>query len=613
LEHVLVDAHSSSSYSLWRGDTSVTIGPVSSLYEYVGSENMEPRLVGVRNGRPPGRSYVNEGAQLISSCGTVLGGQEGATRATTMYDAISESGATVFFTSIGTAESDPCESAKEQYEECEIEEELSSAECEARIGPRASGPPVNEVYARVDGASTVDISEPPFSPARKCTGSCAADESTPSLRSEALYEGASRDGSKVFFRTNQPLVDEDENATSDLYEVELEGAAVKRLVLVSKDEAEGASPPGGGAEVQGVVRISEDGSHVYFVAKGVLTGAANGKAEKAIAGEDNLYVFDTATGRTAFIGTLNGNADVALWRYGNGPAATTPDGRFLVIASAAHLTRDDTSGEEAPQIFEYDAQDGALARVSIGRHGAAGYICPASGEVEAGYNCDGNTDSAEYEPRLVTASYGASDDARTAASSLTVSQDGAIVVFQSRDSLTPQAIAGDQNVYEYRAGNVYLVSDGHDAAQVGSSPAVQLLSIDATGEDIFFTTADALVPQDDDTEADFYDARIDGGFPEPSALAGCTQEPCPGSPDATPLLFEPGSETTAAGGNIAPRPAAKPKSKAKRKPKRRSKRRSKSKPKSGHRAKHGYGRRGRARRSGHRARATGPGDGRGRR
>ena len=54
----------------------------------------------------------------------------------------------------------------------------------------------------------------------------------------------------------------------------------------------------------------------------------------------------------------------------------TPDGSFLVfVSSTDHLTPDDTS--TAPQVFEYDAQTGALVRVSIGQDG---------------YNDNGNTD-----------------------------------------------------------------------------------------------------------------------------------------------------------------------------------------------------------------------------
>ena len=50
----------------------------------------------------------------------------------------------------------------------------------------------------------------------------------------------------------------------------------------------------------GVVQTSSDGSHVYYVAQGELTNEANANGEKAVAGEDNLYGYDTDTGQTKF-------------------------------------------------------------------------------------------------------------------------------------------------------------------------------------------------------------------------------------------------------------------------------------------------------------------------
>ena len=68
-----------------------------------------------------------------------------------------------------------------------------------------------------------------------------------------------------------------------------------------------------GPQVQGVVAISPDGSHVYFVAQGVLTTTANGQGQTATAGANNLYVFERDAaypdGWTSFIATLPG-ADV---------------------------------------------------------------------------------------------------------------------------------------------------------------------------------------------------------------------------------------------------------------------------------------------------------------
>ncbi len=56
--------------------------------------------------------------------------------------------------------------------------------------------------------------------------------------------------------------------------------------------------------MQGVVRISEDGSHVYFVARGVLASNANAEGQTAVQGADNLYVSDTGAHETRFVGEL---------------------------------------------------------------------------------------------------------------------------------------------------------------------------------------------------------------------------------------------------------------------------------------------------------------------
>jgi hypothetical protein len=159
-----------------------------------------------------------------------------------------------------------------------------------------------------------------------------------------------------------------------------------------------------------------------------------------------------------------------------------------------------------------------------------------------------------------------------------VSNDGSYVVFQSPDGLTPGALNGIvrtggegqqyglNNVYEFHDGNVYLISDGLDTSSVENGSAVQLEGISSSGEDIYFRTADQLVPQDLDTEVDIYDARIDGGFPAPvSLLPSCSGDACQGELSSAPVLLSPGSEFQA-GGNppltgSEPAPAAKPKSK----------------------------------------------------
>ncbi len=398
-----------------------------------------------------------------------------------------------------------------------------------------------EVFARVDESRTVAITEPS---AADCSA-CASSEG-------GEFVAASADGSKVFFTTSQPLLGSD--TSENIYEYDFDAPSAGpgdpdgRIVQVS-----GGEWGPGGAQVQeevesqspaASVRVSEDGSHVYFIAKGALSGAMNNLGQSPIEGGRNLYVFERDArfpgGRLSFIATLSssdtaefnpGEFDIRSegYDYKREGATVTPDGGFLVFTSHADLTPDDTS--TARQVFEYDAQTGDLVRVSIGQNG---------------FNDDGNTDT-----------FDAGIPPQEHDMPLAVSNDGAFVVFQSADGLTSGALNGFRsevtgiyanNVYEYRDGEVYLISDGQDTNTVEGHSVVSVNGVSPSGQDIFFETADRLVPQDLDTETDVYDARIDGGFPAPvSLLPSCSGDACQGQLSPSPVLLSPGSEFQAGG------------------------------------------------------------------
>ncbi len=519
LSHFLYQIDSTERGFIWPGDT--TLEASSDLYEYAGVGNAAPSMVGVRGG--PGAT------DLIGQCGVEAGGPDSAN------NAISSDGAAVFFTPVGADE-----------RECGGEQ-----------------PPVDELFARLSGARTVPLSAP--SPQRCTTPACLG-----APLSDALYEGAATDGSKAFFTSTQQLTDEasEDSESGDsavsavgsgcpeahaagcnLYEYDFANPAGDNLVLVSG----GSSEP----HVQGVARISPDGSHVYFVAKGVLTSTPNSEGATAQAGEDNLYLFERDAlfpgGKVSFIGTLlpsdenlwGGNQNLDIGR----PAQTTPDGRFLVFQSHADLTADDTSSG-VWQVFEYDALSGALKRVSIG---------------EGGFNEDGNTtvDSAT----IPAPAYARSGGAGQRPQPLAVSDDGARVFFQSADGLTPAALNSvvidaeghkANNVYEYEDGHVFLISDGQDVTVAGNGTGsnVSLISTTASGNDVFFTSGDQLLPQDVDTQQDIYDARVGGGFAVSPQAAECRGETCLGPLASSPSTPGAGSATQPGGENLPPPPAS---------------------------------------------------------
>jgi WD40-like Beta Propeller Repeat len=502
----------------WPGDG--TQASLPSLYEYLGVENTgPPLLVG-----------VGDNGEQLGQCGDELGGfpslQYNVPELT--HNAVSADGNTVFFTVLS--------------------------------GCGRSAPPVTEVFARIDnglpGAHTVAISEP----SEEDCSACYENKRLISAGqlAEGVFVGASEDGSKVFFETRQPLLGGD--SSNNIYEYDFDAPPGQRIVRVSAGDGTVSNPIAEVLRGDGVdhlwVQVSEDGSHVYFLANGVLTRAPNQQGESAEAGAPNLYVFERdaeyPSGRLAFITRLS-PFDLESTEGSGLRWNVTPDGRFLVFTSSRDLTPDDTSPTR--QLFEYDAQTGALVRVSIGQDG---------------YNHNGNSPANFVTiPRL---RYGPEYDSSEDWTSLSVSADGSYVFFESSAALTPNALEGFSNVYEYHDGQVSLISDGQDIAvnEIGGS-VVEFLGTDASGDDVFFTTEDRLVGQDVDTSTDIYDARVDGGFPAPVAPSACVGEGCQGVLSEAPTLLSPGSEFQAggnpplAGGAPAAQPKAKPKSKSKKK------------------------------------------------
>jgi hypothetical protein len=519
-EHIVLYAANNEVY--WPFDH--TVGSGGSLYEYSGTGNSEPVLVGVSG---PKRS-----TQLLGECGTRLGGANIGSA----YNALSGDGETIFFTLLP----------------------------QGTTGCEASAPVFAEVWARRHGsllssvpAESVDVSVRAPEPA--CTGACRS-----SVESGKSFEGASEDGERVFFTSTQQLLNgasQDPEASDsayndagvpgcavttgvggcNLYEYDFNAAAGDRLRLVA-----------GGAEVLGVARITQDGSRVYFVAKGVLTARGNEFGASAVAGQPNLYVYDSEEAERdpgyepVFIATLSPGDQGDWQREDARPVQATPDGRFLVFSSSQPgLTPGDTG--PGSQVFEYDAQTGALVRVSQG---------------EDGYDDNGNPAASFLRAPQVFRG----DDFHSSTNQSYVADDGLTVVFESTGRLSPlasSAEAGCPSVYEYRSGGsiangaVHLLSDGLDTQLIhGGCEGARFIGMDAGGDNILFSTADALLGSDTDTRRDTYDARVGGGFALPSVPAGCQGDGCLGALTAPPVLAGAGSVAVSNAGNLTPASAS---------------------------------------------------------
>jgi Tol biopolymer transport system component len=510
LSHVAFELFSPGEHNyLWPFDQTGE-GFLSSAYEYVGTGNTQPFLVGVSGGQGS--------SALISGCGTSLG----SFGSQDLYNAMSSDGSVVYFTPWGEDEIGTCNSP-------------------------IPAPAHTELYARVDGekasAHSVAISEPSAADCSTC------QTASPSL---ATFQGASEDGSKAFFLTEGELLPG--NPGKNLYEYDFDGPAGARVTSVSHLAS------GAGAGVLGVTRISADGSHVYFVATAELTSEANSTGAHSMPGEPNLYVYDTGTGAVKFVATL-ASEDSELWKATDNErqAQTTPDGRYLLFTSIADLTPDDTSSVR--QLFRYDATTGELQRVSVGQDGFNG-------------DGNTNADPIALGPKYVFERHAftqngpstrlISDDGSTI---FFESTDGLTPKALNHEELPNHAGLFAENVYEWHNGEISLVSGGQDRTYIGTQivseqvSSVHLIGTDASGQDVLFTTSSPLVPADTDEGQDIYDARVDGGFADLSGFA-CESDACQGPPSAPPNAADATSATFAGPGNLPPSPAPTPKAAA---------------------------------------------------
>jgi hypothetical protein len=484
------------------------------LYELAVEKSPSLRLVAVDD----------KGEQIDSSCPIILGNENIGK----VFGAISDGGEEIFFEG----------NAKEE-----------SKKCDATVQGGASPDNPAILYARLGGKRTLEISKPLPS---QCAAKALCDSAS---QARAEFESASEDGTRVYFKTAQPLVTEDTDEASDLYmatiacpgggiSCEPSAREVSTLTQVSHD------PHGEPADVQGVLSVSADGSHVYFVASGVLSDGPNAEGLAPARGADNLYVYDTnSAGAPVFVADLcsgpeasgevkdvrcpptleeavevegvnQGGNDTRLWLsevQAGVEAQTAGAGRFLLFSSFGRLLPSDT--DAAKDVYRYDAVAGTLERVSVG---------------EGGHDANGNADvNAQLRSSTGIAGSTSGDTVyqHYGLDSRAISEDGTRVVFSTAEPLSPDAINGLEDIYEWHKepnwseATVSLVSTGRSILPEN----VAVMS--ASGMDLMLDTVDRLLPQDTDEQVDVYDERLGGGFP--SSLV--PPEPCSGDACQGPL------------------------------------------------------------------------------
>lgn len=395
----------------------------------------------------------------------------------------------------------------------------------------------------------------------------------------ASFQDASSDDSKVFFTDEQKLTPGSgaSGGKPDLYQCEVAEVEDELECKLTDLTPENSGEP---AAVQGtVIGASDDGSYVYFVADGVLTGTEeNERGEKAQGDQPNLYV--SHDGTTKLVGVLSAE-DSPDWA---GTAAdeplpeltahVSPNGRWLAFMSERSLTgydnRDANSGHPDEEVYLYaaaaDGGEGHLDCVSCDPTGAR----PLGVEYENLERGLAGGDGGWQQNQWLAANIPGWTSPRYQSRYLS---DSGRLFFNSSDALVPQDTNHTEDVYEYEPpkGEETAASDtcttesptyspGSDGCvgliSSGTSPEESaFLDASETGDDVFFLTTAELSPQDLDSSLDVYDAHACSAAspcpPPPPALPPvCVGDACQSS-GSTPEDPTPGSLTFHGPGNIS--------------------------------------------------------------
>jgi hypothetical protein len=419
----------------------------------------------------------------------------------------------------------------------------------------------------------------------------------------------SEDGSRLFFVSpdpascNPPGHNDCASEPPELYVHEI---GQERAQLISRDSLLGepagtpVAAPGGiltmpndSEQLPGAVSFhgsyvfaSPDGSQAFFQSTEALTAAA---AAGSPGVEPKTYDFDVDTGSLTFLPGVRGGilavdsdgsdmafvtpeaggrpAQLNLWRSGAAGGTVTPvvqlpehnasvpearlsaDGSVLVFQTAERLSSSFNSGG-FEQIYRYDVPANTLGCVS----------CDPAGVTPRG-NAAMSTLHTDEASELY-------EEQRVAIDQRGISSGGERVFFDSPDPLVAQdtntnspeveefeqrKLPQGDDVYEWENGVVYLIS-------TGQSPRNSfLLDSSESGDDVFFATAEGLVPGDTDGGYDIYDARIpQPGDTSPPAAIPCAGATCQGAANAGPSVTSPASASFSGAGNLVPEVTAPP-------------------------------------------------------
>ena len=294
---------------------------------------------------------------------------------------------------------------------------------------------------------------------------------------------SSTDGSRVFFQTDEQLVSADDDAATDVYQ-----RSGSTTTLVSQ------GPGGNGTEPAGFMGTSHDGSHALFMTEDDFDGGGDPCASPGSQVCQDVY--DRSAGTTTLVS--QSNSGTPLNQFPIIPLISN-DGTRIVFFSSQALAAGDTDGV----VDVYERAGGSTVRVSRGA-------------------INGNL------PIAATLHLGVGAPASAAPLALT----GARVLFATAEPLVSEDNNAAVDIYIREAGVTELIPGS------GVGPAW------IRGSHVYYQSVERLSPDDDDSDVDIYDFA-NGGV---RLVSGPADAPITGGDGDDTIQGTSGDDTIIAGG-----------------------------------------------------------------
>lgn len=382
-----------------------------------------------------------------------------------------------------------------------------------------------DVYMRELSGATVLLSVATAS----CTGTCGNSEAA-----DANFIGASADGNVVFFSTNESLSEEDKDTAFDVYARNL---TTGKTELVS-EAAPGCTGSCGNGSMPAVFEgSSEEGNIVYFTTTESLATADGDPFQ-------DIYRRNLATGTTSLV-TPSGACPAglecdALFR------GTTPDGGSVFFLTTQPI--DPADGDEESDLYAWSAGDVELVSqpdssclACTNEHQPATFAAASADGTKVIFQTsevlasgDGNTSTDVYERDLVSETTTLISPSGTCpltscnSEYRAASSDGNLVFFQTAERLDGADTDSALDIYERNLETettTFVSAPGAGCTGCGNGSAdAKFGALAAGATKVFFSSAEPLTLNDEDSAVDVYQRELTG---TPSTVLGTPSGVCP--------------------------------------------------------------------------------------